>query len=391
MSEVDEQPGPLAGVRVVELAAFIAGPFCGMVLGDLGAEVVKVERPPKGDPSRYRDGPESRGYSAGFAAVNRNKRSALFDLGAAPERAAVAELIASADVVVTSLRPSARRKLGFDYETVRRTNPGLVYLSITGVGEGEEAADRPAFDVTAQAQSGVLDVLGVAGDGHLQSKLYIADQLTGLYGAIGVLGALVERRATGVGREVRTSLLRSATAFTTINLYQYLNALAGSAAPRAPRAAGYLLAGSDGLGFAVHIPPSPPEIWDRFVAALDDGGLRDDARFASAKGRAENYEVLHELVRTVAKGRTRAEWLSRLERFDVAASPLNRLGDVPDDPMVVAEGLVVEYPGPDGEPVRAAASGVEVVGSGGYRRAPMPGEDSDAVRGGLAALAEESP
>jgi crotonobetainyl-CoA:carnitine CoA-transferase CaiB-like acyl-CoA transferase len=363
---------------VLDLTSFIAGPFCGMVLGDLGADVIKVEQPPGGDPSRHRE--DSTGYSAGFAAVNRNKRSILLDLRLPDDMATFRTLVADSDALVTSLRQSARARLGIDYEALAAINPGLVYLSISAFGEGELARERPGFDVTAQAQSGLFALQGIAANEPLRSKLYLSDQLTGIYGALGVLAALFERATTGRGQEVTTSLLRSSTAFTLPNLYQYLNAPDRAAGKKGPRSAGYLLETADGKRVAVHIPPSPVAIWERFVRALDASYLESDPRFASKDDRAKNYSQLYAEIAAIVRRKSSADLFAAFHVAQVAIAPINDLDDIEDDPVIDSENLVQDSGEVAGVRIRTIAPGVKFGGEQAMLRpAPLLDEHHDEI------------
>ncbi|HEY2793663.1 MAG TPA: CoA transferase [Micromonosporaceae bacterium] len=352
--------GPLTGVRVLDLTSFIAGPFCGAILGDMGADVVKVEQPPQGDPSRHRE--DSSGYSSGFAAVNRNKRSIVMNLRdpAAMER--FRRLVRASDVLVTSLRASARDRLGIGYKALSELNPRLVYLSISAFGESDLARERPGFDVTAQAQSGLFALQGIPANEALRSKLYLSDQLTGVYGALGVVAALFERSVTGQGQEVTTSLLRASTAFTLPNLYQYLNAPDRAAGKRGPRSAGYLLETADGKRVAIHIPPSPVAIWERFIGALGADYLADDPRFATKDDRARNYADLYAVVAAIVQGKNSAELFTAFDAAQVAIAPINDLDDVENDPVIRAEELVVSGGTVRDQEIRTVAPGVKFGG-----------------------------
>lgn len=349
--------GPLDGIRVLDLTSFIAGPFSGAILGDLGADVIKIEQPPAGDPSRNRE--DSSGYSAGFASVNRNKRSIQLDLRSAEDMEVFRQLVVRSDALVTSMRRKPREKLGIDYPTLSTLNSRLVYLSISALGEGELADGRPGFDVTAQAESGLLAIQGIGPSEPLRSKLYLSDQLTGLYGALGVLAALFERSVTGVGQEVNTSLLRASTAFTLPNLYQYLNSADRAVGKRGPRSAGYLLETADGKQVAVHIPPSPVAIWERFTHAIGADHLRDDPRFATKDDRAANYADLYGAVSAIVRTKTSEELFATFAEAEVAIAPINDPEGVENDAVINSEGLIVGAGEKLGRRIRTVAPGVK--------------------------------
>src|SRR4029077_19060732 len=373
--------GPLSGTRVIEVASFVAGPFCAMLLGDLGAKVIKVESPPMGDPIRNRE--DESGYGAGFAAINRNKKSVFLDLHMESERGVFTRLVSSADVVITSVRPKARKTLGLDGDVLTAANPRLVYLSLTGQGERPEVSDLPAFDTTIQAQSGLLHLVGAEPGRPMAVRLLLADQLAAVYGALGVVAALVRRNVSGRGGIVATSMLESTIGFATLN--HALN-LASATPDRSTqmRSAGYLLVAGDGLPFAIHLPPSPETNWRRFVGALEVPELADDRRFASKALREENHSVIHEIVSRHVRSRPRHVWLDRLARADIAAAPLNRLHEVFSDPTVVGLAMLSQIDGPDGQALPTIRSPLTFDGQHpDIQRAPMAGEQSDDVRRGL--------
>lgn len=371
---------PLEGVKVIEVASFVAGPFCSMLLGDLGAQVIKVESPPSGDPIRNRE--DESGYGAGFAAINRNKKSVFLDLHVEGERETFRNLVATADALITSVRPRSRSGLGLSPTRLMADNPRLIYLSLTGQGERAEVSDLPAFDTTIQAQSGLLNLIGVQPGRPMAVRILLADQLAAVYGALGVVAALVRRSVTGRGGLVRTSMLEATIAFATLN--HSLN-LASRDRGRSThlRSAGYLLVAADGLAFAVHVPPSPDDNWRRFVQAVGVAELNDD-RFATKELREANHARIHELVDRHARTATRAVWLERLARADIAAAPINQLHEVFADPIVAGLNMQSVIDGPNGEPLPTIRPAVSF-GDERFdvRRAPLAGEHSDEVLGEL--------
>lgn len=374
--------GALSGTRVVDMTNFIAGPYGTMLLADLGAEVIKLEAPPNGDPSRYRE--DDSGYSTGFAAVNRNKKSLFLDLKSEVGRAALERLLETTDVLVLSLRPRTRQQLGLDYETLSHRFPKLVYCSIAGLGEKGMALDRPAFDTTAQAMSGLLSLITGDFDKPVRIKAFLADQLAGLYACYGIMAALLARVRTGRGQYVSTSLLQASIAFAVSNFYHQFAAERDGKAGRVGlslRTAGFLFIAGDGKPFAVHVPPSPPKVWLTFTEALDRVDLREDERFRDKANREQNYEELHAILVEQVKSHPRSYWLERLERFDVPCAPVYGLGEVFSDPLVQGLGLLAHSVTPFGQEERTVGSGVELSDTPALvrHRAPLPGEHSAAL------------
>lgn len=369
-----QSDGPLAGHIILDLTSFLGGPYAGMLLADLGAEIIKIEAPPYGDPSRYRQ--ENPGYSSAYAGINRNKRSLLIDLKNPQSRPILHDLVKRSDALIISTRPQSRAALGVDYPTLRAINPRLVYCSITGYGETKEALNVPAFDTTAQARSGLLSLVLGEFDHEVTITAMLSDILAGVYACNGVLAALAARARTGEGQEVRTSLLQASLGFEVFNFYTLFAAQAANSPYRNARPAGYLLRGSDGKPFAVHVPPSPPSIFPNFVTALGLSHLVEDERFKSMGARAANYPVLHKIVAEHVLGAPRDEWLVKLTERGVACSPINRLDEVFDDPIVQSLGMLHNIIDPWGKTQRTVGSGVEFLQTPTVvpKRAPLLGE-----------------
>jgi crotonobetainyl-CoA:carnitine CoA-transferase CaiB-like acyl-CoA transferase len=372
--------GALEGIRVIDQTNFVAGPFGTMLLADLGAEVIKVEAPPLGDPSRYRE--DDSGYSTGFGAVNRNKKSLLLDLKSETGREVFERLLGTSDVLMTSLRPRARQQLGISYEQVAERHPRLVYCSIAGLGEKGRALDRPAFDTTAQAQSGLLSLITGDFDKPVRIKAFLSDQLAGIYATYGVMGALLARERTGRGQYVTTSLLQASIAFAVSNFYHYFAAIRKGTQGRVGlslRTAGFLFNAGDGLPFAIHVPPSPPKVWVQFTDALGRADLREDPRFKDKAGREANYEALHAILAEQVKSHPRAYWLERLEAHDVPCAPAYELGEVFQDPIVRDLELLAHTVHPAGYQEDTVGSGVELSETPATVRvrAPLAGEHTE--------------
>lgn len=368
--------GALAGIRVLDCTTFFAAPFAAMLLADFGADVIKIEAPPAGDPSRYRQ--DDSGYSSGFASVNRNKRSLLIDLKNPASQPILRGLAERSDVIVLNVRPQSRPALGLAYEQLRAINPRLIYLSISGYGESPENLDRPAFDTTAQAVSGLLSLILDDPDREVRITAMLSDVLAGVFGCTGVLAAIAARERTGEGQEVRTSLLQATLAFELINFYTLFAAqVSGWSNPETTvRTAGYVLRGSDGGRFAAHVPPSPEKIWHGFLDALELRSLDEDERFRSKAARAANYPALYRIVADRVATRPRAYWMARLIEREIACAPFNELAEVFDDPIVKGVNMLHRFIDPWGREQKTVGSGIELSRTPALapRRAPLPGE-----------------
>lgn len=369
--------GPLAGVRVVELASYVTGPYAAAMLADMGAAVVKIEEPTQGDPFR---GWGRGGYSPTFRSVNRGKRSVGLDLRTPDGLAVALELVDSADVVVENLRPGALERLGLGEAAVRARNPRIVYCSISGFGSRGPYRDRPGYDTVGQAMSGLLGLLTDLDDPEPMG-ISLSDHLTGMYAAFGIVSALAGRGPHGPGRRVETSLLQATTAFVAENAARYFDeGVVPTRATRARIAQAYAFVAGDGLPFAVHLS-SPAKFWEGLTAAIGREELRDDPRFVDRAARIAHYDELHTILGEAFAGGTRAEWLDRLEAHDVPAGPVNRLDEVFADPGVEALGLVHEVVHPTAGSMRLLGSAVTVGGFDDHEIGPPPllGEHTEAV------------
>jgi len=319
----------LAGIRVVEQGTFITGPAAGMLLGDLGADVIKVEVPGTGDPFRaFKNGL----YSPHFQTYNRNKRSIALDTKAGADRAVLDRLIESADVYIQNFRPGVADKLGVGEKRLRALNPRLVYCSISGFGPSGPAANRPAYDTVAQAASGFLNLLVNPGNPRVVGPA-IADSLTGFYAAYGVLAALVERGRTGAGRTVEVSMLEAMAHFNLdafTHFFQVDEVMGPYSRPRVSQS--YVLECADGKWIALHMS-SPEKFWRGLATAIEQPDLFDDTRFATREARIGHQEALIELLGARFKRRTRDDWCARLLAEDVPHAPMYDTREALDDPQ----------------------------------------------------------
>lgn len=368
---------PLDGVRVVELASYVTGPYASALLADMGAHVIKVEERTEGDPLRnWAKG----GYAAVFRSVNRGKRSIGLDVRTPAGRDVLLRLIDRADVFVENGRPGVAERLGCGYEAVRARNPRIVYCSISGFGKSGPYRDRPGYDTVGQAMSGLLGLLTDFEDPRPMG-VSLSDHVTGIFACYGVLAALVGRSNDGQGRRVDTSLLRATTAFIAENAARHFDD--GEIPTRATRthiAQAYAFVAGDGLPFVVHLS-SPQKFWAGLTRAIERPDLFDDPRFANRNARVAHYSELHELLAAAFAGEPRATWLERLLAADVPAAPINRLDEVFADPGVRELGLVHEVRHPTAGSMRLVGSAVEVAGNDESALLPPPllGEQTDEI------------
>ena len=319
----------LQGLKVVEQGTFITGPAAGMLLGDLGADVIKVEAPKTGDPFRaFRNGL----YSPHFQTYNRNKRSIALDTKSADDRAVFDALIAEADVYIQNFRPGVADKLGAGEARLRGLNPRLVYCSISGFGPTGPSASRPAYDTVAQAASGFLNLLINPENPRVVGPA-IADALTGFYAAYGVMGALIERGRTGLGRTVEVSMLEAMTHFNLDAFTHYLQVdeVMGPYS-RARVSQSYVMKCADGKWLALHMS-SPEKFWQGLATAIEQPDLFKDARFATREARIDHQEALIALLGERFRQRTRDEWCARLLSEDVPHAPMYDTSEALEDPQ----------------------------------------------------------
>ena len=377
---------PLSGIRVIELAHIMAGPVCGLMLGDMGADVVKVERLPDGDNSRAFLPPDVRGESAAFMMLNRGKRGLALDLRAEEGRSLVRRLVASADVIIENFRAGTMDRMGLGYDRLSALNPRLVYCQITGYGRTGPLSSQGGFDLIAQGYAGLMSVTG-EGPGRAPVKvgMPVTDISAGTLAAFGVVSALFERERTGKGQRVDTSLFEAGISQT---YWQSAIALASGVSPGPMGSAHPLAAPYQAFPTAdgwVNVGASTEATWTRLTEALNAGELREDVRFRSNADRLAN---LDELVRVLAPHfleRSTDSWLERLEDAGVPAGPVASVGEMLEHPQTRARDMVIEVEHKEigtvrslGTPVKMSASTLES-GAGKRPGAPTLGQHTREV------------
>ncbi len=320
---------PLQGVRVVEATTMITGPLAGMMLADLGAEVVKVENPKGGDPFRTFRGSD---HSPHFLAYNRNKRSLALDIRSDQGRQVLLRLIRRADVFIENFRPGVMERLGLGRDILSKENPRLVYCAITGFGSSGPYKDRPAYDAVAQALAGSSSLL-FHGDPIITGPS-ISDNLTGMFACYGILAALVERAQTGRGRSVNVNMLEATIAFMPDPFLAH-TMLGVEAEPlmRSRASQSYALRCADGKLLSIHMS-SQEKFWKAVLTAFGARHLASDTRFGDRAGRVNNYLVLARELQKVAETAARDHWMKELAANDVPHAPVNTLPEVLADPQV---------------------------------------------------------
>ncbi len=343
-------PGALTGLRVIEVASYVTGPFAGALLGDLGAEIIKVEEPGHGDPFR---GWGDDLYSPTFCALNRNKKSISLDLRTAGGREILLDLIDKADVVIENHRPGIAEKMGFGYEAVHTRNPMVVYCSITGFGEDGPYSQRPGYDTVGQALSGLLSLLTDVGRPEPMG-ISLSDHITGIYAFCGILSGLLARTATGEGQLVTTSLLQASMHLIGENAAHYFHSNEPPLRQtRVRQAQVYAFQASDDLPFVVHLS-SPAKFWEGLVEVVGHPEWLENPLFVNRAARQKNYEELRSRLETIFRTAPRDHWLTELDRHDVPSAPLNTVADAFKDPQVRHLGIKMSY----AHPLRGTVEGV---------------------------------
>ena len=338
------RPGPLAGVRVLDLSRVLAGPLCTMILGDLGADVLKVERPGTGDDTRTWGPPWARGpagrEAAYYLSVNRNKRSVAADLKAEEGRALVRRLARDADVLVENFAPGTLDAWGLGYDELARENPGLVFCSITGYGTDGPEAGRPGYDVAVQARTGWMAVTGEPDGAPMKAGVAVVDVLTGQNAAVAVLAALRERDRSGRGQRVEASLFDSALA-GLVNVTQA--ALVTGQEPRRwgnAHAAIVPYQAFDAADRPFVVAVGNDAQWRKLCAAIGAEELLEDERFATNPGRVEHREEVVHALAARFRARPAAEWLRLMESAGVPCAPVQGVREALADPVLTARGGV---------------------------------------------------
>ena len=376
----DDARPPLDGIRVVDLTRVLSGPFCTMLLADMGAEVIKIESPGDGDPVRNQ-GDMKDGLSWYFAAFNRNKKSVELDLRSEAGKDLLARLVETADVLVDNFRPGVLDRMGFGKERLARLNPRLVTCSINGYGSIGPYVDRPAFDFIAQAMSGFMTVNGREGEEPLRTGQPITDLVAGLYGAFGVVNALRARDRDGRGQHVESAMLNGILSFMAFFASDYL--LTGRLPARTgndhPIVAPYgLFRASDA---EVAVAPSNDAILRRFLQAIGLETLIEDPRFDTNEKRLARRDELKAIIDERMSTETQATWIARLNAAGVPSGKVQTLAEVFADPQVAAQEMVVEVDHPGHGPVRMLGFPVKLDRTPCRVRLPAPrlGEHTEEV------------
>jgi len=351
--------GPLSGITIVDLTRVLAGPYCTMVLADLGARVIKIETPDGGDDSR-RYGPFVNGKSAYFMAMNRGKESIALDLKADADRAIFERLLEQADVLVENFRPGAMERLGYGWETLQARHPRLIYAAASGFGHSGPYAPKPAYDMVVQGMGGIMSITGHPGGPPTRVGASVGDITAGLFTAIGIASALHHRHASGRGMKIDVAMLDCQVAILENALSRYfltgrspqpLGARHPSIAPFAA------FATADGH---IIIAAGTDALFAKLCAALGRPALARDARFLTNDARAEHVEALGAALEAILADRSSAEWLQLLEAAGVPCGPINDIAGIANDPQIRARNMIVAIEDPEAGPLKLAGNPIKL-------------------------------
>ncbi|SIS77894.1 CoA:oxalate CoA-transferase [Roseivivax lentus] len=370
---------PLAGLIVLDLSHMVAGPFATRILADLGARIIKIERPGTGDDGRALP-PFKSGKSAHFAALNHSKASIALDLKSGDGQEIAARLLARADILVEAFRPGVMDKFGLGWETLRTRHPRLIYGSLSGYGQTGPDARRPAYDMIAEARGGVMAETGERGGLPVRLGAPIGDIAAAMYLAQGILAALYDRERNGQGRRVDVAMLDAQLALQSRGVAQ--SATGGrSPEPRGTRSAeiapSEAVATSDGR---IVLAAGNDRLFEKLCTALDLP-LSDDPRFASNADRVENARLLRRLIEAITLEKTRAHWLARLTAAGIPCAPVQGVDEAMKDPQILARNMVVDVLDRNGRKAYVAPGNPIKMSGAEDRTARSPAPDLDGNRG----------
>jgi formyl-CoA transferase/CoA:oxalate CoA-transferase len=365
-------PGPLTGLTVIDLTRVLSGPYCTMVLSDLGARVIKIEHPVRGDDTRHWGPPFIGAESAYFLSINRNKESVTLDFKHAEGREILDALLATADVLVENFRPGTLDSAGFGYDALAARCPRLIYCSVSGYGHTGPRRDEPGYDAVMQAEGGLMSITGDADGPAYRLGVAITDIVSGLFAAQGVLAALFARERTGRGQRVDIGMLDATTALLT---YQAANYFTTGEVPvrmgnRHPTIVPY--ESFDTADGEIVIAGGNDEIWRRLCRAIGQDDLANDSRFRTNRDRAAHYDVLKPILDAAMAARTRADWVARLAAAGVPCGSVRAIDEVLGDPQLAARQMIAQVQHPTAGPTRVIASPVKLSDTPPSVRTPPP-------------------
>ena len=378
----EKSDGPLSGILVIDLTRVLAGPYCALLLAELGARVIKVEPPRRGDDSRSigpfvktKSGGTKSGY---FMSVNRGKQSIALDLKADGDRKIFEALLSRADVMIENYRGGTMEKLGYGWETLKEKYPKLIYAAVSGFGHTGPYANRPAYDMVAQAMGGIMSLTGHPGSPPTRVGSSMGDLTAGLFATIGIVSALYDRTKTGAGMKVDVAMLDSQVAILENAIARYVatGEVPGPLGSRHPSIAPFAAFATADKHIA--IAAGNDDIFARVARVLEREELSADPRFATNPARVKHVEDLSAEIEKALARRPAREWLALLEAEGVPSAPLNNVADVMEDPQVIARNMIVTALDPDVGPWRMQGNPIKLSAyDDPETRAPAPDLDAD--------------
>ena len=382
---------PLKGIRVLDLTRVVAGPFCTMLLGDIGADIIKIEEPPSGDESRRFGPPFVAGESAYYLSVNRNKRSCVLDLKTPDGKRLLTELARKSDVLVDNFRPGTMARLGFDDAWCEKTNARLIRCSISGFGTTGPDARRPGYDLIVQGEAGIMDITGQQHGPPTKVGTSIGDLVTGLYAAQGILAAVIERERTGHGVRVELAMLDALASLLTFNAGMYF--ATGESPIRRGNAHPTIypyetFQASDGW---VNVGVANDKFWTLFCNAVGAPQLLADPRFSTAPSRVEHRDQLQPILENIFRAHSRGHWINLLGGAGVPCGSIRSIAEVCEAEQLVSRGMVLNLNHPTAGGIRSISSPLrfEDEAPGNQVAAPLLGQHTDEILGSVAGLGSE--
>jgi len=335
--------GPLAGIRVLDLTQVLFGPFATMLLSDLGAEVIKVERPGVGDIARD-NSPIVRGLSTYFLSLNRNKKSITLDLNSEQGKEILLRLTEKADILVQNFVPGTMEKLSLGYETVKARNPEIIYVAGSGFGQYGPYSHKPAFDVVIQAMGGIMSITGEPGGAPIRPGASYGDIAAALFLCVATLAALQERSISGQGQYVDVSMLDCQVTVLENAFVRYLNTgeIPHALGTRHPVYTPFQAFPTQDGYIAIALRGGLKDQWPLFCAVIDRLDIMDDPRFETGWLRTQNYDVLEPILNEALRTRTTQEWIEELEQVHIPCGPVNSIDQVANDPQIAARDMIID-------------------------------------------------
>jgi CoA:oxalate CoA-transferase len=374
--------GALEGVKILDLTWVLSGPYCTMVLSDLGAEVIKVERPKAGDIGRG-NGPHVNGLSTYFLSLNRGKKSITLNLATEKGRQILLQLVKQVDVIVSNYVPGTMEKLGIGYETVKQQNPRIIYAMCSGFGQNGPYRNKPAFDVIVQAMGGIISITGEPGRPPVRPGASLGDITAGLYLAIAILAALEERHSSGEGQMIDISMLDCQMALLENAYVRYLatGELPQPLGTRHPVFTPFQVFPTKDAYIAVATMGGVQDQWPIFCATLGLMDLIDDKRFETGWLRSQNNAVLEPILNEAMRQKTTAEWMKEFEAISMACGPVNTLDKVVNDPQIKEREMIIEVQHPRAGKFKVVNSPIKLSRTPGKieKASPDLGENTEEV------------